>query len=66
MTGEAREKVSQRPSWRQPMTQLNTVDTARNEGAGYKVDVSRGQRCVSAWNKGSDSLLMQFGGCLAL
>src|SRR5215212_7976423 len=22
--------------------------------------------CVSAWNKGSDSLLMQFGGCLAL
>ena len=48
------------------MTQLNTVDAARNEGAGYKVDVSRGQRCVSAWNKGSDSLLMQFGGCLAL
>ena len=26
------------------MTQLNTVDAARNEGAGYKVDVSRGQR----------------------
>ena len=22
--------------------------------------------CVSAWNKGSDSLLMQFEGCLAL
>ena len=22
--------------------------------------------CVSAWNKGSDSLLMQFGGCVAL
>jgi hypothetical protein len=26
------------------MTQLTTVDAARNEGAGYKVDVSRGQR----------------------
>ena len=26
------------------MTQLNTVDAGRNEGAGYKVDVSRGQR----------------------
>jgi hypothetical protein len=26
------------------MTQLNTVDAARNVGAGYKVDVSRGQR----------------------
>jgi hypothetical protein len=26
------------------MTQLNTVDAARGEGAGYKVDVSRGQR----------------------
>jgi len=26
------------------MTQLSTVDAARNEGAGYKVDVSRGQR----------------------
>ena len=26
------------------MTQLNTVDAARSEGAGYKVDVSRGQR----------------------
>jgi hypothetical protein len=26
------------------MTQLNTVDAARNEGAGHKVDVSRGQR----------------------
>jgi hypothetical protein len=26
------------------MTQLNTVDAARNEGAGYRVDVSRGQR----------------------
>src|SRR6478752_184433 len=40
----ASERVSQRPSWRQPMTQLNTVDAARNEGAGYKEDVSRGQR----------------------
>ena len=28
------------------MTQLTTVDAARNEGAGYKVDVSRGQRIV--------------------
>src|SRR5215510_11258925 len=26
------------------MTQLNAVDAARDEGAGYKVDVSRGQR----------------------
>ena len=26
------------------MTQLNMVDAARNERAGYKVDVSRGQR----------------------
>src|SRR5690349_5462976 len=26
------------------MTQLNTVDAARNDGAGYKVDVSRGER----------------------
>ena len=26
------------------MTQLNTVEAARNQGAGYKVDVSRGQR----------------------
>ena len=26
------------------MTQLNTVDAARNKGAGYKVDVTRGER----------------------
>jgi hypothetical protein len=26
------------------MTQLNTVDAARNEGVGYKVDVTRGER----------------------
>src|ERR1700730_1946438 len=26
------------------MTQLNTVDAAHNEGAGYKVDVTRGER----------------------
>src|SRR5215475_11211664 len=38
------EKVSRSPSWRQPMTQLNTVEAARSQGAGYKVDVSRGQR----------------------
>ena len=28
------------------MTQPNTVEAARNVGAGYKVDVNRGQRSV--------------------
>src|SRR6516225_9551605 len=40
----AREKVLRRPSWRWPMTQLDTVDAGRDQRAGYKVDVSRGER----------------------
>ncbi|MGY4598101.1 hypothetical protein ACVWXL_005847 [Bradyrhizobium sp. GM22.5] len=40
----AERRVPRRPSRRFPMTQVTVLDGARNQRAGYRVDVSRGER----------------------
>src|SRR5262249_24079533 len=44
VTGSSPERGSRRPSWRNPMTQVEILDAARGRDGGYKVDVNRGQR----------------------